>query len=91
MANKKTQIKEFPGHPEVTRKLKITNAICSISLVLFATALLIMNFVSDYDPNTWFLIGMGSFVVFIISFIVYNRVYKKGVALLEEDKVNDNQ
>lgn len=50
-----------------------------------------MNFVSDYDPNTWFWIGMGSFVVFIISFIVYNRVYKKGVALLEQDKVNDNQ
>lgn len=91
MANKKTQIKEFPGHPEITKKLKITNAISSVSLILAATALLVMNFASNYDPNTWFLIGMAGFAVFFISFIVYNKTYKKGVALLEQDKANSNQ
>lgn len=43
MANKKTQIKEFPGHPEVTRKLKIYKCNMQYFISIFC------NSFTDYE------------------------------------------
>ena len=83
--NKKEKIKEVPGHPELTKKLKLYNALVGIGgAVLVACMLYFMRMPATANTDIPLLGGLGGALVLFVSLFLYNGTYKKAEKIMNE-------
>lgn len=89
MNKKNEKIKVVPGHPELTKKLKLYNALSGIGvLVLIACMLYFMRMPATGNMDIPFLIGMAGAVVTFVSLFLYKATYKKAQKVMSEQGSN---
>lgn len=86
MNNKNQKIKEVPGHPELTKKLKLFNALVAIGVfVLIACMFWFMRMPATGNMDIPFLIGMAGALVTFVSLFLYKATYKKAEKVMNEE------
>lgn len=89
MKQKAEKIKVVPGHPELTKKLKLYNALVGIgSLVLIACMFWFMKMPPTGNMDIPFLTGMAGALVTFVSLFLYKRTYKKAEKVMNEQSGN---
>lgn len=85
MSKKKEKIKVVPGHPELTKKLKLYNVLIEIGvIVLFLCILWFMRMPVTGNLDIPFLLGMAGALVTFVSLFLYRGAYKKAEKVMNE-------
>lgn len=89
MSKKKEKIKVVPGHPELTKKLKLYNVLLEIVAFVFLTCILwFMRMPATANWDVPFLLGMISVLVLFVLLFLYRGTYKKAEKIVREQGNN---
>ncbi len=83
--NKNEKIKVVPGHPELTKKLKLYNALTGVgAAILIGCMFYFMKMPATANMDVPFLLGMAGAAVTFVALFLYKGAYKKAEKIMNE-------
>lgn len=85
MSKKNEKIKVVPGHPELTKKLKLYNALSGIGAFVLVTCMFwFMKTPATGNMDIPFLLGMAGGALTFVALFLYKGTYKKAEKVMNE-------